>query len=351
MINKSSEWFRQRIPLNKEKTNKVLEEVVLKEPIPKHMKNWYYALGATPLLLFVFQVITGIFLTFYYVPSPEGAFESVRHITQDVEMGFWIRGLHRWASNFMVIAIFLHVVRVFFTRGYRKPRELNWVIGMLILFTTLGLCFTGYSLVYNQLSYWAATVGTNMLNEVPLVGESMLILLRGGSEVSGNTLTRFFNLHIGFLPTILFILLVIHIIMIRLHGVSNLEGMEGKEETYPFYPEHFYHTAVIGLFLLVTLSALTVILPPGIGEAANPSVTPQHIKPEWYFFAVYSLLKFLPLRLGIYLSIGVLIALTFWPFIDEYLRAKWPKVKMHYWIGSIIIVLFLIFTVYEIIAI
>ncbi len=341
-------WFMERVPFNQEKTSKVMSEIFLKEPIPKHMKNWYYALGATPLILFAFMVVTGILLTFYYIPSPDKAYESVRYITEEVSMGYWIRGIHRWASNLMVIAIILHMVRVFFTRGYRKPRELNWIVGILMLGVTLTLCFTGYSMVYNQLSYWATTVGTNMIKEIPLVGNSILGLLRGGEEVSSNTLTRFFNLHIGFLPTILFILIVIHIVFVRMHGVSKAEGNE-NEETYSFYPEHFYHTIIVALFLLTLISALTVILPPGLGEQANPNITPAHIKPEWYFFAVYSLLKFIPLKAGIYLMIALVIVATFWPFIDDIIRNKWPKFKAHYFIGSLTIILFLFFTVYEII--
>ncbi|MHB8871838.1 MAG: cytochrome b [Candidatus Doudnabacteria bacterium] len=345
MIDKTKAWLKERILIDKNRSSEIIEKA-LKEPIPKHMKNWFYAIGATPLLLFLFQIITGILLTFYYVPSPEGAYESVRHITQDVQMGFWIRGLHRWASNFMIIAMMLHIVRVFFTRGYRKPRELNWIIGILMLITTLGLCFTGYSLVFNQLSYWAATVGTNMIKEVPLVGETILRFLRGGTEVTGNTITRFYNLHMVLLPVTLLVLIIVHIVFVRIHGVSKLEE---HEESYPFYPEHFYHTIVIALFLLITLSALTIILPPGLGERANPSVTPPHIKPEWYFFAVYSILKIFPLRIGIYLLLAVLIVATFWPFIDEYMQARWPKIKINYWVGSLVIILFLIFTVVEII--
>ncbi|MDZ7764390.1 MAG: cytochrome b N-terminal domain-containing protein [Melioribacteraceae bacterium] len=154
-------------------------EVLMKEPIPAHVKHWYYALGATTLILFILQVVTGIMLTFYYIPSPEMAYESVRYITEEVRMGFYIRGLHRWGSNLMVIAIFLHMVRVFFTRAYRKPREMNWILGVVIFLSTLTLCFTGYSLVYNQLSYWAATVRTNMIKEIPLIGVPVLELLRG----------------------------------------------------------------------------------------------------------------------------------------------------------------------------
>lgn len=345
---KLQNFITERVPFDKEKVSRSMEKIFLKEPIPKHMKNWYYALGATPLILFLFMVVTGILLTFYYVPSPAKAYESVRYITENVSMGFWIRGLHRWASNIMVIAIMLHMIRVFFTRGYRKPRELNWIIGMLMLGTTLTLCFTGYSMVYNQLSYWATTVGTNMIKEIPLVGSSILGFLRGGEEVTSNTLTRFFNLHIGFLPTLLLILIVVHIVIIRLHGVAKLEGHENEEE-YSFYPEHFYHTIIIALFLLTFLSALSVILPPGLGEQADPLNTPAHIKPEWYFFAVYSILKFIPLKAGIFLFTALAIAATFWPFLDDMFRKKWPNLKMNYWVGSITIVVFLFFTVYEII--
>lgn len=343
-----SNWFLRRVPFDTERTSQVMEKIFLKEPIPHHMKNWYFALGATPLILFVFQVVTGILLTFYYIPSPESAYESVRVITEEVRLGFWIRGLHHWGSSLMVIAIFLHMVRVFFTRGYRKPRELNWIIGMLLLMTTLGLCFTGYSMVYNQLSYWATTVGTSMIKEVPVLGAPILHLLRGGEDVSSNTLTRFFNLHIGFLPTLVFLILIVHILLVRLHGVSKLEGHE-DEPSYAFYPEHFYHTIIVGLFLLTVMSALTVVLPPGLGEPANPEVTPAHIKPEWYFFAIYSVLKLVPLKFGIYLLTAIALATVFWPFIDDLVRRRWPEFKIHYWIGSVTIVLFLFFTVYELI--
>lgn len=351
MKNKFAIWLNERIPIDFKKTSEVLSEA-MREPIPKHMKNWFFALGATPLILFAIQAVTGILLTFYYVPSPEAAYESVRYITEEVSLGFWIRGMHRWGSNLMVITIFLHMVRVFITRGYRKPRELNWIIGMLLFFSTITLCFTGYSLVYNQLSYWAATVGTNMIKEIPLIGTPILEILRGGSDVTGNTLTRFFNLHVIFMPLVIVLLIIIHIVMVRLHGVSKLDGHEEEEESYPFYPEHFYHTLIIALFIISVISALSVILPPGLGEVADPSVTPNHIKPEWYFFGVYSLLKFVPIRLGIFLIAALIIVGTFWPFIEEIIRKKYPKAQnIHYWFATIALVLFLFFTIYEIVVV
>lgn len=341
-------WVHQRIPLDTERTSQLMETVFLKEPIPKHMKHWYYALGATPLILFVYQVFTGILLTFYFVPAPEAAYESVRYITEEVRMGYWVRGIHRWGSSLMVIALFLHMVRVFFTRAYRTPRELNWIVGVLLLFLTFAFCFTGYSLVYNQLSYWATTVGTNMIREVPLVGAPILHLLRGGEQVTANTLTRFYQLHIGVLPTLLFLMLVLHIVLVRLHGVSKLEGRE-DEGSYPFYPEHFYHTIIVSLLLLTFMSAVTVIFPPGLGVPADPAVTPAHIKPEWYFFAVYSILKLVPLKVGIYLLTALVLVAVFWPFLDEAARRRWPRVRLHYWVGSLAVLLFLFFTVYEIV--
>ena len=348
MSGKMKSWILERVPIDVDRTSHIMEMIFLKEPIPKHMKYWYYALGATPIILFLMQIVTGVLLTSYFVPSTEGAYESVRKITYEVDMGFWIRGLHRWGSNLMVITLMLHMVRVYFTRGYRKPRELNWVLGILIFFTTLTLCFTGYSLIYDQLSYWATTVGTNMIKEMPIIGTPLLELMRGGAEVTGTTLTRFFVLHIGVLPIALIILLFIHIFIVRLHGVSNLEGSDPDEKTYPFYPEHFYYTLVLTLFLLTFMSALTVILPTGLGDPANPAITPQHIKPEWYFFGVYSILKFVPLKLGIYMFMAFILVAAFWPFIDGKIREKMPNFKVHYWFGSLCIALFLIFTLYEI---
>lgn len=339
-------WLLERFPIDYEKFIEINEKIFIKEPIPKHMKYWFFAMGATPLIVFGFQIITGILLTFYYVPSPDLAFESVRHITEDVRFGFMIRGIHRWGSNLMVIALFLHIIRVVFTRAYRAPRELNWMIGVFLLLTTLTFAFTGYSLIYNQLSYWATTVGTNFFKAVPAVGPVILNFLRGGENVNANTLTRFFMLHIGFLPPVMTLLIFLHILVLRLHGVAELEGHEG-EEKYAFYPSHFYKVIIATLFLLTVMSSLSVIFPPGIGAPATPDVTPMHIKPEWYFFPVYRWLKLVPLNVGIYGIVAGLIVLTFWPFIDEILNRKIPRVKLNYLFGTLFVALILIMTVWE----
>lgn len=340
-------WLHERFPIDYQKFVEISENIFVKAPIPNHMKKWWYCSGAAPLILLLIQVVTGILLTFYFVPSPELAYESVRHLSEDVRLGFWIRGIHRWGSNLMVIALLLHMTRVFFTRVYRKQRELNWIIGVLLLGITLTLSFTGYSLIYNQLSYWATTVGTNMMAEVPLIGKPLLIFMRGGEEVTANTLTRFFTIHVGLLPPLLLLLVAVHIIILRLHGMAELEGREG-EVYYPFYPHHFFKIVFITLFIITVLSTLSIVMPPGLGEPADPLNTPQHIKPEWYFYAIFRILQLVPLKVGIYGIASFLVVFTFWPFIDDFISRRLPKkVKLHYIVGILTVLAMLALTIWE----
>ena len=166
-------WLKERFPIDYEKFVDLNEKLFIKEPIPLHMKKWFLAMGTTPFILFPIQIVTGILLAFYFVPSPELAHESVRFITEEVRLGYWVRGFHHWGANLMIISIFLHMMRVFFTQSYRKPREINWVLGLLLLLLSMTISFTGYSLTYSQVSFWATTVGTNMLGEVPLIGTAL----------------------------------------------------------------------------------------------------------------------------------------------------------------------------------
>jgi len=343
---KFKEWFKERFPIDYEKFIEINEHIFLKEPIPMHMKKWWYCSGATPLILFALQVGTGILLSFYFVPSPEMAFESVRHITQDIRMGFWIRGIHRWGSNLMIIALLLHITRVFFTNAYRKPRELNWIVGVMLFLLTLGFSFTGYSLLNNQLAYWATTVGTNMFKEVPLIGGLLLDFLRGGPDVTANTLTRFFMIHVMFLPMMMVVVIAVHIIILRVHGMSELEGYEKGQ--YAFYPHHFQKIVIITLFLISFLSTLTIIFPPGLGVPADPAVTPLHIKPEWYFFPSYRFLKLVPLLAGIGLTTAFVLAMIFWPFIEPLISKNLKiRTKFSYMVGSLTIIFTVALTVWE----
>ena len=322
------------------------------EPVPYHLKKWWFCLGGTVLYLFIVQVVTGIALTFYYVPSPAEAYASVAAITQDVRFGWYIRSMHRWSSNFMIVAVFLHMLRVFFTGAYRHPRQLNWCIGFMLLGTTLTFGFTGYSLVYEQLSFWGATVAANLAEAVPLVGPYIGHFLRGGPEVGENTLTRFFILHIGVLPTVAFLLIGLHILLIRLQGVTELqfEGEKVPEEQrhFRFWPEHATTELLIGVLLMYVLTVVSLIFPAGLGAPADPSQTPAHIKPEWYFYFNFRLLKLTSLQLSVVLT-GAIGAVAFlWPFIESWLhrRLHMPE-SVSVVLGVIGFLGFLILTVWE----
>ena len=322
------------------------------EPIPNHLKKWWFCLGGTVLYLFIVQVATGIALTFYYVPSPEEAYASVAAITREVRFGWFIRSLHKWAANLMIIAVILHMLRVFFTGAYRHPRQLNWCVGFLLLLATLGFGFTGYSLIFEQLSFWGATVATNLAEAVPLVGPWMAHFLRGGPEVGGSTLTRFYVLHIGVLPTVTFALLALHILLIRLQGVTELEfpGEEGKtaERHFPFWPDHATTEILIGVLLMYLLTILALVFPAGLGPAADPTQTPEHIKPEWFFYFSFRLLKLTSLRVSVALTVAMGAIAFFWPFIEEWCRRRWRVPDgVPVTLGTLAFLVFLVLTVWE----
>ena len=329
----------ERIPVPPEWRGKALGE-----RLPIHLKTWIWALGGTPAVLFAVQIVTGVLLTFYYVPQPMHAYESVRQLTFSVRFGWLVRGLHQAASQLMIVAVLLHMIRVFVTRGYRRPRELTWVIGVALFLLTLGFAFTGYALVYDQLSYWATTVGTNMLAEVPAVGTPLLYMLRGGADVNPQTLTRFYNFHIGVIPTIFFVLFAGHILLVRLHGVARLEG-DDRTDTYPFFPDHLLRESAVALVVLVAMVVYVIAAPPGLGEKADPNMTPTDIRPEWYFFPSYRWLKLVPLQVGLWTSTAFVIGMFFWPWIDAVLEKLAPGrrvgtiVGVTFWLVTIVLLL------------
>jgi|GEM_PF-3980310 len=247
------------------------------EPVPNHLKKWWFCLGGTVLCLFIVRVMTGIALAFYYVPSPEEAYSSVETITRDIRFGWFIRSLHKWASNLMIIAVFLHLLRVYFTGSYRHPRQLNWMIGCGLLATTLGFGFTGYSLVYEQLSFWGATVAANLMEAVPLIGPTLGQFLRGGGEIGANTLTRMFILHIGLLPTAAFMLVGLHILLIGMQGVSEHQFEDASHQDgrhFRFWPDHVTTELMIGVLLMYVLTLLALVFPATMGPPADTGPHP-----------------------------------------------------------------------------
>ena len=324
-------WFQERLPVSGDDLRELTNE-----PVPNHLKRWWFALGGTPAYLFVIQIVTGILLAVYYQPSAATAYESVRFITEETAYGWFLRSLHKWGATFMIAAVILHQMRVYFTGAYRKPREINWMVGMCLLICTLMLGFTGYSLVYEQLSYWGATVGANIAASVPVIGDFTRQLMLGGDGYSSRTLPRFFVLHAAVLPTALVLLLIVHIGIIRLQGVSELhfEDEKGDEpKHFSFFPDHILSELAIGLLLMIVLSALATALPATLGAKADPLVTPEIIKPEWFFYVAFRWLKLFSGTAAM-LSMGFIVFVMFtWPFIDSWFRRKTRFQEASVWIG------------------
>jgi quinol-cytochrome oxidoreductase complex cytochrome b subunit len=338
-------WFQERLPISGENLRELTNE-----PVPNHLKRWWFALGGTPAYLFVVQVVTGILLAFYYQPSPDTAYESVRFITEDAAYGWLLRGLHRWGATFMVAAVILHQMRVYFTGAYRKPREINWMVGMCLLMCTLMLGFTGYCLVYEQLSYWGAAVGANIAGGVPLVGGFFKTLLLGGEGYNENTLSRFYVLHAAVLPTLLTLLVIVHIAIIRVQGVTEFQFQdepEDKPKHFNFFPDHLYSELMVGLVLMILLTALACIYPATLGPKADPLTTPEVIKPEWFFYVAFRWLKLFSGTVAI-VSTGFIVFIMFtWPFIDRWFRRKTRFAEASVWIGIVGALLIIALTIWE----
>ncbi len=304
--------------------------------LPRNINAWY-ALGAVLLVLFAIQFVSGILLLVYYIPDTEHAFESVQAITNKVPFGWLIRSVHAIGANVTVLALFLHMLSVLFMSAYKDPREITWVFGYLIFLTALGMSFTGYLLPWSQLSYWATVVGTNMPEAVPVIGEKLVLFLRGGPSVGQQTLSRFFALHVMGFPFVFGLLLFVHLFLVRRIGVSvppfgpsfRLEPppTEFRHPAYPggipFFPNYATKDiAMIYLFLTLLMSVVFfapwIFLSTEAYESADPFSTPAGIKPEWYFLAPYQILKLFPnKRAGIMLQIVFLLFLFLLPFIDR----------------------------------
>lgn len=193
---------------------------------PEPEGNWWNTLGSASLFLFVMQGLTGIFLTVYYTPSPDHAYDSIQYIMNDLAFGWLIRGIHHWGASLMVLVVFIHMIRVFVTASYKYPRELTWLVGIGLFLLTVGMGFTGYLLPWHQQAYWATTVGTRIAGSVPFIGDFILKVLRGGPDLSALTLQRFFSAHIWILPGLLAALIGAHLYLIIKHGESHFPEPE-----------------------------------------------------------------------------------------------------------------------------
>ncbi|MDD5542144.1 MAG: cytochrome bc complex cytochrome b subunit [Acidobacteriia bacterium] len=292
-------WIDERVQLAN------LRKFMAKKAVPQHRHSLWYYFGGMTLFLFLVQVGTGILLTLYYRPSAEEAYESVQFIMTEVKFGWLIRSIHSWSANLLIAAMFIHLFSVYFLKSYRRPRELTWLSGMFLFVLVLAFGFSGYLLPWNELSFFATKVGTEIAGVLPVVGKFTLHLLRGGDDVTGATLSRFYGFHIAILPGIATMILTIHLLLVQRLGMSVPRGVEKELERtkkplkeVPFFPNFLLHDLLGWYVALAALAALAALMPWELGKKADPfSSAPAGIRPEWYFVYMFQTLKFIPAKI------------------------------------------------------
>ncbi len=297
--------------------------------------GWLHVLGSATLFLLLVQAATGVFLAFYYVASPEHAYQSVTVISHDLSFGWLIRGIHKWAASLIVLCAFLHLLRVLFMGAYKYPRELTWMVGVLLLLVIMAFAFTGYLLPWDQRAYWATVVGTRIAGYTPWVGHYITEMLSGQPEVGVRTLGRFYAFHTLFLPASLFFLVAVHLAMVIKQGIAAppvgdfaTVRRDEYEEVYqrvkarghPFYRSMAKDTLAAAL-LLGILYFLAWHFGAPLGDEANPTSTTFVPRPEWYFFFLYELLWWFPGRsipiATFWIPLTLVLILLFLPWLDH----------------------------------
>jgi len=319
--------------------------------------NIWYVFGVLATVVLVIQLVTGIFLTMNYKPSATEAFASVEYIMRDVEWGWLIRYMHSTGASFFFIVVYLHMFRGLLYGSYKKPRELIWIIGMMIFFVLFAEAFAGYLLPWGQMSYWGAQVIISLFGAIPGIGEAIVEIIRGDYSISDITLNRFFALHVIVLPLALIALVFVHIVALHHVGSNNPDGVEIKDHKGPdgipldgvaFHP---YHTSkdLVYIILFLILFSFVVFFAPDMGgyflehanfEPANMKATPEHIAPVWYFTPFYAILRAVPDKLwGAILMAGAVALPLFLPWLD---RSRVKSIRYRGWIYKLALTLFAI---------
>src|SRR5437867_4362406 len=283
-------WLDRRTGLDR-----LLHEA-LDERIPGGAR-FAYVFGSGLLFILLSQIITGVFLAFYYVPSADHAHTTMAYIIKEVTAGSFIRSLHAYGSSAMVIILILHVAQTFLYGSYKGRRELLWVSGCVLLVLVLAMAFTGYLLPWDQKAYFATTVGTNILGEIPLIGGGVKRLMRGGTEMGTLTLSRFFVFHVFLIPAAIFVLIAMHVHLFRKAGAAgpaSEDPFSPKQKTEPFYPRQVLMDLGLALLLIAALGVLAHVAPFDLGPKANPADTQYVPRPEWYYLPVFQWLKYWP---------------------------------------------------------
>ena len=318
-------WLDERLPIAR-----MMHGQFVDFPTPRNL-NYLWTFGGILTFVLGVQILTGVVLAMHYIPSAADAFDSVERIRRDVNYGWLIRNLHAVGASMFFFAVYVHIFRGMYYGSYKAPREILWILGVIIFLLMMATAFMGYVLPWGQMSFWAATVITNLFSAFPVVGETIVTFLWGGYSVANPTLNRFFSLHY-LLPFMIAGVVILHIWALHIPGSSNPTGIEVKDEqdTVPFHP---YYTAKdgfgVGVFLLV-FSALTFFTPNLLGHAdnyiaANPLSTPAHIVPEWYFWPFYAILRAFTFNFlwidaklwGVIAMFAAIALLFFLPWLDS----------------------------------
>ena len=310
-------WIDYRLPIFS-----TLKHTLVDYPTPRNL-NYWWNFGSLAGIFLLIQIITGIVLAMHYTPTVEGAFASIEHIMRDVNYGWLIRYIHMNGSSFFFIVVYIHVFRGLYYGSYKSPREVLWWLGLVILLLMMATAFMGYVLPWGQMSFWGATVITNIFSAVPVVGTTIVEWLWGGFSVDNALLNRFFALHYLF-PFLIVAVVILHIVALHTHGSNNPLGIDkkGPQDSIPFHP---YYTIkdMFGLSFVLTIFVLVVFYAPDyLGHPdnyipADPLKTPAHIVPEWYFLPFYAILRAIPDKLGgVIAMISSILILFVIPWLD-----------------------------------
>ena len=310
-------WIDYRLPIFS-----TLQHTLVDYPTPKNL-NYWWNFGSLAGIFLMIQIITGIVLAMHYTPSVEGAFASIEHIMRDVNYGWLIRYVHMNGASFFFIVVYIHIFRGLYYGSYKSPREVLWWLGLIILLLMMATAFMGYVLPWGQMSFWGATVITNLFSAVPIVGTAVVEWLWGGFAVDNALLNRFFALHYLF-PFLIVGVVILHIVALHTHGSNNPLGIDrkGPQDSIPFHP---YYTIkdLFGLSFVLTIFAAVVFYAPDyLGHPdnyipADPLKTPAHIVPEWYFLPFYAILRAVPDKLGgVIAMISAILILFALPWLD-----------------------------------
>lgn len=337
MFTKLRNWIDERWPLSE------LITLGLEDDIPGG-SSFAYSLGSATLIVILIQVVTGIWQLFFYVPTIDHAYDSLDYLRTNVPFGWLIHGLHYWGANAMIVLVLLHLARVFIWGAYKRPREITWLAGVLLLLVTMGMSFTGAPLPWDERGYWAAEVGTSIAGSVPILGDLIKRILLGSSTMGQLTLSRFFILHIALLPGLLLGILVIHLVAFRKFGSVGPWDQKARTNTGSFWPNQVLKDAIIGVLVFIVLVALAVMVPPPFTGPADPVDTTYIPKPEWNFLFLYEALKFFPGKLEALGTVGIpmiaILMLVLLPFLDRKPERKPTRRPYAIGIGLITVVAF-----------